>query len=135
MTYSRMLDTNTVSMIIRGDVPPVDRRLLLADPAELCISAITQGELLFGLAKAPDATRIAKLVHAMLDRLAILPWTSEVAVTYGDLRAEMRRFGRALGALDMLIASHALSVGATLVTSDNAFRHVPRLATEDWSRP
>jgi tRNA(fMet)-specific endonuclease VapC len=135
MTYSRMLDTNTVSMIVRGGIPSVDRQLLLAAPDDLCISAITQGELLFGLAKAPDATRIARLVHAALDRLAILPWTTEVAATYGDLRAEMRRMGRALGALDMLIAAHALSIGATLVTSDSAFRHVPRLAAEDWSRP
>lgn len=54
---------------------------------------------------------------------------------YGELRAAMRRIGRGLQPLDMLIAAHALEAGAVLVSSDSAFRHVPGLAVEDWTAP
>jgi tRNA(fMet)-specific endonuclease VapC len=132
MTYSHMLDTNTVSMAARGDSPRIDGRLAGFGVNELCISVITEGEVLFGIAKSPNATRLARMMTVMLSRLAILPWTSDTAAEYGRLRAEMRRQGLALSPLDMLIAAHALSISATLVTTDRAFRHVPGLRVEDW---
>ncbi|WP_309084724.1 PIN domain-containing protein [Chelativorans sp.] len=55
----------------------------------------------------------------------------EVADRYGEVRAELRRLGR-IQPLDLLIAAHALQVGATLVTSDRAFQFVPGLAVENW---
>jgi tRNA(fMet)-specific endonuclease VapC len=45
----------------------------------------------------------------------------------------MERSGKSLASLDLLIASHALEAGATLVTNDGAFRHVPGLRIEDWT--
>jgi tRNA(fMet)-specific endonuclease VapC len=128
-----MLDTNTVSAAARGGSPLLDRRLTDYGVDELCISVITEGEVRFGIAKAPDATRISQLMTVMLTRFAILPWTSETAATYGRLRADMRRRGRALSPLDMLIAAHAISAGVPLATSDRAFTHVPDLRVEDWT--
>lgn len=133
MTYSRMLDTNTVSKAGRGAHPLVDRRLARYSPGELCISAITEGEILYGIAKNPDAVRIARMMHEMLAKVAVLPWTRETAALYGRLRAQMRHLGLALTPLDMLIAAHALESGAILVTSDRAFRNVPGLRVEDWT--
>ena len=49
------------------------------------------------------------------------------------LRATMERSGKSLAPLDMLIAAHALEAGATLVSSDRAFRHIPGLTVEDWT--
>ena len=63
----------------------------------------------------------------------VLPWTEATSEVYGRLRAEMRRLGKALQPLDMLIAAHALEAGATLVSSDGAFRYVPGLTVEDWT--
>lgn len=128
-----MLDTNAVSRAAGGDYPAIEKRISAYKLGELCLSVITEGEVLFGLAKTPEATRKALLMRAMLSRFSILPWTSEIAATYGHIRADMRRRGHALSALDMLIAAHALSIGATLVTNDRAFRFVPSLAVEDWS--
>lgn len=125
-----MLDTNTVSHLIKSH-PAVTRRVLAAPMASLCISAITEGELLFGLAKRPEAKRLHAAVRELLLRLDVLPWNS--AEHYGMARAEMEAQGRILAPLDLLIAAHALSVGAVLVTNDRAFRQVGGLQLEDWT--
>lgn len=80
----------------------------------------------------PEARRLASVTRDFLAEVAVLPWTEESAIRYGRLRAEMERSGKSLGALDMLIAAHALEIGATLVTSDRAFRFVPGLTMENW---
>lgn len=127
-----MLDTNVVSAFMHGRNSVLDRRITVHRKSELCVSAITYGETRYGLAKRPEASRLAAAAEALFSSIEILPWTSDVARRYGDIRAELRRQGRALQPLDMLIAAHALEVGATLVTSDRAFRFVPGLSVENW---
>lgn len=127
-----MLDTNTVSHLLR-EHPAVARRVVAAPMASLCISAITEGELLFGLAKRPDAKRLQVAAREFLRRVDALPWESATAECYGLVRADMARRGKVLAPLDLLIAAHALSVGAVLVTNDRAFRQVSDLPVEDWT--
>jgi tRNA(fMet)-specific endonuclease VapC len=127
-----MLDTNTVSHLVKAH-PAVARRVVDQPMASLCISAITEGELLFGLAKRPDASRLHLVVRELLRRVDVMPWNSEIAERYGALRADLVRLGKGLALLDLLIAAHALGLGAVLVTSDQAFRHIPDLGTEDWA--
>jgi len=127
-----MLDTNMVSHLIK-EHPVVARRVVAVPMAGLFISAITEGELLFGLAKRPDAKRLHRVVREFLLCVDVLPWDSAIADRYGMIRAVMEGNGKILGALDLLIAAHALSVDAVLVTSDRAFSQVPNLAIEDWT--
>ena len=127
-----MLDTNTVSHLIK-EHPAVARRVVAAPMAALCISAITEGELLFGLAKRPDAKRLHLAVRELLRRVDVLPWDSAIAERYGTVRAEMQRQRKILAPLDLLIATHALDVGAVLVTNDRAFGQVANLPIEDWT--
>jgi tRNA(fMet)-specific endonuclease VapC len=127
-----MLDTNAVSHLIKGH-PVVVQRVVAAPITSLCISAITEGELLFGLAKRPDAKRLHLAVRALLRRVDVLPWDSVVAGRYGTVRAAMERQGKLLAPIDLLIATHALTVGAVLVTNDRAFGQVDGLAVEDWT--
>ncbi len=127
-----MLDTNTVSHLIK-EHPSVVRRVVAAPMASLCMSAITKGELFFGLAKRPDARRLHLAVRELLRRVDVLPWDSAVAEHYGVVRASLEREGKILAPLDLLIAAHALSIGAVLVTNDRAFGQVADLLVENWA--
>ena len=127
-----MLDTNIVSYVLKAQ-PAVVRRLLAVPMSSLCISAITEGELLFGLAKRPDAKRLHTAVWQFLQRVDVLPWDSAVAESFGILRADMEQKGKILATLDLLIVAHALSIEAVLVSNDQAFKQVDKLLLEDWS--
>jgi tRNA(fMet)-specific endonuclease VapC len=127
-----MLDTNTVSHLLKKH-PDVTQRVVAVPMASLCISAITEGELLFGLAKRPDAKQLHAAVRELLKRVDVLPWDSATAERYGPVRADMERRGKILGPLDLLIATHALAVGTVLVTNDHAFSQVVDLHLEDWT--
>ncbi len=123
-----MLDTNMVSYIVKGKSPAARRALALLKPNELgCISSITEAEIRYGLAKLPADSLRRSSVAGFLAKLQILPWGSAEAVTYGELRAKQESSGKPLESLDMLIAAHAITVEATLVTNDRAFRHVREL--------
>jgi tRNA(fMet)-specific endonuclease VapC len=77
----------------------------------------------------------ADWVEQFLDGMTILPLDSEVAKVYGRTRAELESQGRPIGALDLMIAAHALSLRATLVTNDvRDFERVSRLRVVDWTR-
>ena len=127
-----MLDTNTVSHLLKKH-PLVARRVVEVPITAVCISAITHGELLFGLAKRPDATTLHHAVGEFLRRVDVLPWGATAAQCYGAARALTQREGRTLAPMDLLIGSHALSIDAVLVTNDHAFGHLPDLSIEDWT--
>ena len=126
-----MLDTNTVSYLFRQH-PKVMEKLAQTRPVEVCISSITEAELLYGVAKRNSKTLTAA-VQGFLDTVSVYPWDSEAAKNYGQLRAAMEKKGKVMGQLDQLIAAHALSRNATIVTSDRAFAMVRSLRVEDWT--
>jgi len=127
-----MLDTNVISALVK-DHPVVTQKVVAAPINSLCISAITEGEICFGLAIRPDAKKLHRLVREILLHFDVLPWNHDVSQQYGDLRAQLERAGKRPGPIDILIAAHALQIGAVLVTSDRAFKHVPNLEFEDWA--
>lgn len=128
-----LLDTNTASYVIKGNIPGVRERLVKLPMADIAISAVTEGELRFGAARKPEASRLKLAVEEFLLRVESLPWDSEAAQQYGQVRATLESTGESLGSLDTMIAAHALSVQAVLVTNDRAFRRVKNLKLQDWS--
>jgi tRNA(fMet)-specific endonuclease VapC len=133
MALTYLLDTNTVSYLLRNRPPEVRRHMDRAALAATCISTITEAELCFGLASRQGAIRQRIAVDALLSSIAIMAWDSAAARAYGLLRAEQDRKGRPLSAEDLMIAAHALSLGLILVTSDHAFSYVDGLRMEDWT--
>jgi len=133
MARRYLLDTNTVSFIFKRNAF-VLRRLAEVSMAQLAISAVTEGELRFGLARRPEATRLRQVVEEFLLRVAILPWDSDAAHHYGHLRASLERDGQPMGNLDTLIAAHALATSSVLVTNDHAFSRIKKLKVEDWTK-
>ena len=128
-----MLDTNMASYIVRGPSPLLAARLVAVPMAHLCVSAITQAELLYGVARKSGATGLQTAVREFLMRVDVLPWDSEAGACYGVLRAALEAAGTPLGNLDTLIAAHALAANAVLVTNDKAFAQVTGLALENWA--
>ena len=130
-----MLDTNTASYVIKGQPPQVRERLLKVPADRVVISAVTEGELIYGVAKRGGPAALSAVVREFLMRVTVLPWDSEVARTHGELRAACTATGVTLGALDMMIAAHAAAINATLVTADHAFSHLgSRLKLDDWTQ-
>lgn len=130
---NHLLDTNIVSHVIRGDDPRVRERLQRLPVGTVAISAVTEGELRYGLARRGHPAGLTQRVEAFLVRVDILPWDSAAAQAYGTLRAACESVGATLASLDMMIAAHALCVDATLVSRDRAFARVPGgLRVEAW---
>jgi tRNA(fMet)-specific endonuclease VapC len=127
-----LLDTNTVSHLLRKH-PTVAQRVVAVPMSALRISAVTEAELMVGLARRPDALRLHAVVEEFLRRMDVLPWDGAVAERYGPMRARLEEQGKTLAPLDMLIAAHALDSGIVLVTSDRAFSQVEGLRIEDWT--
>jgi len=124
-----MLDTNAVSAFLRRRSPRLDAWVR---EQRCCLSAIVVAEIRYGLEKLPAATRLQALAEATIETLEILPWTAACTRIYGRLRADLERKGTPLAAMDLLIASHALSEGCALVTADQAFAKVTALQLEAW---
>jgi len=129
-----LLDTNMASHAMNGH--PAVMRKLRQNPAEaLCVSSVTEAELRYGLHKRGQPIRLTRLLRDFLDEITVLAWRSEEARIYGALRAGQERQGASLAAMDLLLAAHAISIGATLVTNDRIFARVSELRWENWLEP
>jgi tRNA(fMet)-specific endonuclease VapC len=133
-TTRYMLDTNTASHVIKGNIPPVRDHVLRLPMHAVCISVITEAELLYGVAMKPSNADLRTAVTEFILRLAILPWDEAAAVIYAKTRATLHRQGKPMGNMDLLIAAHALSINATLVTNDGTFKNIETLSLADWTR-
>ncbi len=129
-----LLDTNIASDAIKGEPALVRERLMALPMRSVSVSAVTQGELIYGVAKRGHPAALSVLVHEFLIRVEVLPWTGQVATVYGELRAACARRGVNLSALDMMIAAQAVAQSAVLVTRDKAFDRVEEgLKLENWT--
>ena len=134
MSPRYLLDTNTASYIIKGNIPRVRKRLLKVPMSGLLISAVTEAELLYGAARKSNSVRLKTAVDEFLLRVDSLPWDSNAARRYADLRAALEIAGTPMGNLDMMIAAHALAAEAILVTNDRSFFRLKHLKIEDWTK-
>ena len=131
-TVIRLLDTNICIYIINKRPPQVAAHFEGLVYGDVAVSSITGAELAFGVAKSGSA-RNQDALEKFLAPLEVLPFDAAAMVAYGTLRAQMQARGQPIGALDTLIAAHALALGATLVTNNLAeFGRVPGLACENW---
>jgi tRNA(fMet)-specific endonuclease VapC len=134
MAVRYLLDTNTVSYIIKGNFPRVRERLLKVPMSKVGISVVTEAELRFGVPRLAQAAKLGVVVEEFLLRVEVLNWDSSAARHYGSLRAALEANGEPMGNLDLMIAAQTLAVGAILVSNDRAFRRVKALRIEDWTK-
>ncbi len=127
-----MLDTNICIYLIKHQPPQVRARFAQCFVGDVVISAVTHAELAYGVACSGEAQlRNEQALASLLEDIPVAPFDAHAARAYGPIRAANRE--RNKDALDKLIASHAISLGATLVTNNEAdFRHYAGLAVENW---
>lgn len=120
-----LLDTDVVSYLIKGKAPAIENKLATLAPSLVCISVMTRAELLYGLKRLPPGHRLHLAVHQFLKIVRSLPWDAEAADWYATIRHQLVGSGQPIGEMDMMIAAHALSAGAALVTNNS--RHFERI--------
>ena len=130
-----MLDTDTASYLIKGKSPAIEARLAALVPSTVCVSVMTRAELQYGLKRVSADHRLHLAVHQFLKIVRILPWDTDAADWYAEIRHQLVSAGQPIGEMDMMIAAHALSAGAVLVTNNS--RHYARieapLILENWA--
>jgi tRNA(fMet)-specific endonuclease VapC len=129
-----MLDTNIVIYTIKKR-PEQVRRIFKKHKDQMCISAITLGELVFGAEHSQQVERNLADIEGMVARLEVLPFNDKAAYHFGRIRAELYRTGQPIGPYDMMIASHARASGLILATNNvKEFERVPGRLLENWAK-
>jgi tRNA(fMet)-specific endonuclease VapC len=126
MSVLHMLDTDTASYLIKGRAPHIEAKLSQLSPSMVCVSVITQAELMYGLKRLPDSHLLHHAVRQFLSIVRVLPWDSEAANYYAGIRHQLVSSGQPIGDMDMMIAAHSLSANAVLVTNNT--RHYEKIA-------
>lgn len=130
-----LLDTNIciyIINIINAKPPAVLLRFRQYRLGEIGLCSVVAAELAYGVAKS-GSPRNRQALEMFLAPLMILPFDEAAVWTYGELRSQLERQGTPIGSMDTLIAAHALSQHATLVTNNTAeFARVPGLLLDNW---
>ena len=127
-----LLDTNTLSDFIRNPDGAAARRAAREAPETLCTSIVAAAEMWFGAVKRNSATLPLKLA-ALFEWIRVMPLGPPAEHTYAECRANLERRGLPISANDMLIAAHALTLDATLVTgNEREFSRIEGLKIENW---
>lgn len=131
---AHLLDTNIVSALMRDPDGPIAGHITRVGQLNVCTSIVVLAEVRFGIARS-RSRRLAAQLAAILGGLEVLPFAEPADVSYGELRSRLEQEGTPISANDMLIAAHALSLGATLVTdNEREFSRVQGLLVENWLR-
>jgi tRNA(fMet)-specific endonuclease VapC len=128
-----MLDTNICIYIIKQQPVTVLKRFLEYQIGDIGISFITLSELRYGVAKSTHQEKNTKALDEFITPLEVVPFDEEAAHIYGKIRAGLEKARTPIGAMDMLIAAHAVSLGIPLVTNNTReFVRIPLLNSIDW---
>jgi tRNA(fMet)-specific endonuclease VapC len=129
-----LLDTDTASRLFRAERATVNA-MRKSGASSISISTVTQSELLYGARLRSDTPALMSAVQAFIGRVTIHPWDMDAAEQHAEVRATAKARGRSAGAFDIMIAAHALALGATLVTSDKAIANlkIDGLTVVSWA--
>jgi tRNA(fMet)-specific endonuclease VapC len=129
-----LIDTDICIYIARQRPPAVLARLQRSRPGDVGMSVITYLELVFGAWKSQRREENLKRIKELEVLIPVQAMDAGTAQHYGQIRAELEGKGSTIGAYDLLIAAHALSLGLTLVTNNvQEFRRIAQLKVENWA--
>ena len=130
-----LLDTNMAGDYInkrRG----VDERVRVARRAggKIGIGIPVLAELHYGVEFSATRDKNLQKLRIALSGITVWPLEEKAAAEFGRLRAELRRLGRPMQVIDIMIAAIALTLGnCTVVSADSDLRAIPKLPVENWA--
>ncbi len=128
-----MLDTDMCSYIIKNHPEHVFKRFQKLDMEQICISSVTYAEMIYGVERSSSKRINRPIIDDFVRHLDVLDWDTSAADQYGKIRTGLEAQGTPIGAMDMLIAAHAKSIAAILVTNNQKpFTKVKGLKIENW---
>jgi len=128
-----MLDTDTCSYIIRERPIGVLEHFRKLAMEQICISTVTYAELLYGVERSSSKRINRPIIDDFVQHLDVIDWDNAAAEQYGKIRAALEARGQPIGAMDMMIAAHAKSIKAVLVTNNQKhFARIKGLKVENW---
>ena len=128
-----MLDTDICIFITRKSEPSLLERIESVPLEQQCISVVTLAELLYGVQVSSKKKANQEVVDLFAQHIEVLDWTPDAAKHYAEIRADLKKKGQQLGSNDLLIAAHARSIGAVIVTNNvKDFGRVKGLKLENW---
>lgn len=129
-----LLDTNICIYLIKQKPPKVLARFSTLALSDIGISSITVAELEYGVCKSQQQEKNRSALMQFLIPLEIVTFDQAAATVYGAIRSDLENRGLVIGAMDMLIAAHALSLGVTLVSNNvREFSRIGNLSLENWA--
>jgi tRNA(fMet)-specific endonuclease VapC len=130
-----LLDTNICIYIIKKRPIEVLEKFRTLPIGSVGISIITFAELQFGAEKSSNPVKNKEALTEFLIPIEIIDFSYDAALTYGKIRANLEKQGTPIGAMDLLIAAHALSLNTILITNNtNEFKRITELKLENWVR-
>ena len=128
-----MLDTNICIYLIKRRPASVLQRFRFFSVGDIGISSITLAEMEYGVARSGQPKKNREALEEFISALEVAAFDRGSTEAYGKIRAALEKKGRPIGAMDLLIAAHALSLGVRLVTNnEREFKRVPGLRVENW---
>lgn len=133
MTKLYMLDTDTCAFILRRSSQVLLDRIQTVPLEQQIMSMVTLAELLYGVQISSRKKENRAAVDALTRHLTVVDWSRDAAEHYADIRAVLKNKGQLIGSNDLMIAAHARSLGAIVVTNNvKDFRRVKGLKHENW---
>jgi tRNA(fMet)-specific endonuclease VapC len=130
-----MLDTNILIYLIKNKPPSIAAHINALNPnAELCMSFVTYAELLKGAEKSTRKSAVIKQLKQLTQSIPVKFEANALLCShYAEQFTQLKNAGTPIGANDLWIACHALSIKATLVTHNvSEFNRIKNLTIEDW---
>ena len=133
MSTLYLLDTDTCVTLLRRNSPSLLKRLQSINPIHLAMSMVTWAELQYGVQASNRVEENRAAVALLGQHIKSLDWNHEAAMHYAHVRHALKTKGKLIDSNDLMIAAHALSLGATVVTNNTReFKRVPQLSLENW---
>jgi len=126
-----MLDTNMCIYLMKNQPEEVARRFATCYIGDVAMSSITYAELEYGVAESAHPGQEKINLASLVEDILVIAFDSAAGVAYGQIRLATRDTNK--DALDKLIAAHAVSLNAILVTNNTRdFARYPGLSIENW---